>query len=82
MLNKKSCKNRHVPNCTGNIDNYYVEGELVSAWIGMSKIGVNHLLPTQEWIVGINPGPNNRMPHALKNHLMNAVKTALKEDVY
>ncbi len=60
------------------INNYYVEGEALSAIIGVSRYGTTHWIPTQEWMVNTSIfGKNIKIPDPIGNHSMSAVKKGL-----
>ena len=67
----------HLSGRRSTIDNYYVEGEILSATIGTATIGTTHWLPTQYWIT---QGTKSRgytatftSPDPIANHSMKAI---------
>ena len=70
------------------IKNYYVEGEILYSTIGAARYGTTQtLLPTQEWLVntaidfdifGKKVYKEIKIPDPVGNHLMGAVKKAIK----
>ena len=61
----------------GTIDNYYVEGEVLSSNLGVSDIGTTHWLNTQYWKTVSYKHYKSRIPDPIKNHSMDAVIKAL-----
>ena len=58
-----------------NINNYYVESEILSSLIGPSKIGTTHYIPSQYWHEIVLPGfveASFRIPNYIDNHSISA----------